>query len=210
MAEMISMFHDGAPVAAILPAMTFSTDDCTLLIFEGTSSGSSEVRVGSSSESGSVNGLWRLVRHGLNGFRIRTTTTLSAGGFAAPQYWTVTGLSEEELPVSACQSGRLVLRVQGLSSGASVDDLNKDVGYIVFLRSRTSGSVGHESPEAANFAWYRNNVFLPWLQEVRSVMTAPHERVLHRHRRSALRAREMCVSAKSAGGWHVGAGRRLS
>lgn len=48
------------------------------------------------------------------------------------------------------------------------------------------------------------------LQEVRSVMTAPHERVLHRHRRSALRAREMCVSAKSAGGWHVGAGRRLS
>jgi hypothetical protein len=108
MAEMISMFHDGAPIAAILPSMTLSTDDCTLFIFEGTNGGSSEVRVGSSSESGSVNGLWRLVRHGLNGFRIRSTTTLSAGGFAAPQYWTVTGLSEEEfirLPSSISCAG---------------------------------------------------------------------------------------------------------
>jgi len=79
-------------------------------------------------------------------------------------------MSEEELPLSTCPSGRLVLRVEGLSSGAAVDVLNKDVGYIVFLRSRTSSSAGHESPEAANFAWYRNNVFLPWLQEVRSVV----------------------------------------
>ena len=68
MAEMISVFHDGAPIAAILPSMTLSTDDCTLFIFEGTNGGSSEVRVGSSSESGPVNGLWRLVHHGLNIF----------------------------------------------------------------------------------------------------------------------------------------------
>lgn len=43
------------------------------------------------------------------------------------------------------------------------------------------------------------------LQEVRSVMTGPHERVLHRHRRSVTRARDVCFRKER---WRLACGSR--
>jgi len=167
---MISKALGGVPVYPVHPAYVLSTDDTTLFVFEGTDVDDG-ARVCSREQRGNVHGTFTTKSRGhLCGQRVRFTVTFSAGGYMAPLFMTVTGLSDSELPQSTCQDGVLILKIPGLCVGGTVDPRIQNYGYVAFIRSRKDGIVSEESPEMAVFRYYRTNILLPWIEELRLVV----------------------------------------
>jgi len=93
---------------------------------------------------------------------------MCAGGFLAPLFLTVTGQSEQELPLATCPDGVLIMEVPGLCVGGTVDPRNCNVGYVALIRGKPDDAMLKvESPEKDVFRCYRKNVLLPWITEIR-------------------------------------------
>jgi len=88
----------------------------------------------------------------------------------APLFMTVTGLSDGELPQSTCPDGVLILKIPGLCVGGTVDPRIQNCGYVAFIRSRKDGSANEESPEMTVCRYYRTNILLPWIEELRFIV----------------------------------------
>ena len=85
---------------------------------------------------------------------------------AAP-FVTVTGITENELPRATCPSGVYILSIPGLCAGGNNDPRNAATGYVAFIRTE-KGEVSGKTSELRNFEWYRENVLLPFIKNVRS------------------------------------------
>lgn len=162
---------NGAEVFSVHPSLIISTDDTTQYVFTGISEQAGGA-VGPASGSGSVHGYFvQNGRGNKQGLRVRHTVSMSAGGFVAPIFVSVTGLTEEDLPPAMCPDGILIVAVPGLSIGAAVDPRNQHLGYVAFLRSRADGATtGSDSPELACYRYYRKEVFLPWVEKLRETI----------------------------------------
>ena len=157
-ASMVSKASGDVAVVAVNPMLLFSTDDTTIFAHVG-EAGACEWRVAGSDESGKWSGVYNTEgKTFLPGTRVRLTFTLNGGGMVAPFFLTITGCSRREV---AHESGMVVMKVPGLCMGADSDVRATFVGYIVFLCSDVVGG------EQKNFEYYTNEVFLPWVKQLR-------------------------------------------
>jgi len=157
-------------VYPVHPAYVLSTDDTAFFVFEDINVHDG-ARLGSRKQRGNVHGSFTTKSRGqLCGQRVRFTITISAGGYMAPLFMTVAGLSDGELPQSTCPDGVLILKIPGLCVGGTVDPRIQNCGYVAFTHSRKDGSTSEESPEMTIFRYYRTNILLPWIEELRLVV----------------------------------------
>ena len=68
-----------------------------------------------------------------DGMKIRLTNMISAGGGLAPAWVQVTGLTEDEMPLSKTHSGIIIIKVRGLSADGSLNADSESYGYIVLI-----------------------------------------------------------------------------
>jgi hypothetical protein len=153
----------------VKPALLTSTDENTEYIFEGRESDDEKdsftlVSRTSLSSRGS-NSLYTLNEgQDMKGMRVKCTHTFNAIGGHAPLFVTVSGLSDDEMPID---SDMILLKVPGLCVGGGVGS-NDDVGYVVFLKGKTGGA------EMQRFAYYHEHILIPMIQH-ESGMTLPVE-----------------------------------
>mmetsp|Transcript_22410 Transcript_22410/g.25830 ORF Transcript_22410/g.25830 Transcript_22410/m.25830 type:complete len:192 (-) Transcript_22410:151-726(-) len=87
------------------------------------------------------------------------------GSMAAP-FISVTGLTDQELPVSKCPSGVLHAVIPSLCVGSSQDLRHNAVGYVSFLRGNTTHPEG-KTTDQINFEYYREAVLIPFITTIR-------------------------------------------
>lgn len=126
----------GTHVIVIHPGLVINTDETTEYIFEGTLSEAEKdlfrlVSKKSLAERG-TNSIYNLNEgNDMNGMRVKMTHTFTGIGNHAPLFITVSGLSEEEMPI---EGNLLIMKVPGLCVGGGVGS-NEDVGYVVFAKN---------------------------------------------------------------------------
>lgn len=162
----------GVDIYPVHPTLHLFTDDSNVFVFEGLEERQLPA-LGCTNHGGSVRGYFVVDGGGhKNDLRVRHTFSMSAGGFLAPIFVSVTGLTEAELPSATCLDSLLIVQVAGLAVGSAVDPRNKHIGYVAFIRGRPDGAApGSETPEMACYRDYRQNVFLPWVQELRETIS---------------------------------------
>ena len=99
------------------------------------------------------------------GFRVKLCFTITAAGQMADICIIVSGLDENELPMSEADlsnsKGIRVIESQGLTPGCTMNPQNKESGYFVFIRKC-------EGADTARHEWYDQNVFSRFVQNLRS------------------------------------------
>ena len=167
--DLIQRENGGSELKVILPMFLSSTDDTTVFAFEGAVQGkqSDKFIIKKDDDTATRSSYTRNTSStdSLCGLCIRHSVTFNAVGNAAPLYATVYGLSEEELPSAHCPSGRLCVPLPGFCYGGCQDASNSSVGYLVFLRS--TNVEDDISTDQINHTKYRNDVFIPWVQNTR-------------------------------------------
>ena len=168
--DMIQKENECLDLRPILPMFTSTTDDTTVFAFEGAVDGSEGEGfiICKDDDTGTRSSYTKSTAStdSKRGIRIRHTVTFNALGNAAPFYATVYGLSAEELPVSTCPSGLLPVLLSGFFYGGDQDISNKTKGWLVFIRS-TNKEID-VSTDQLNHEYYRNEVFLPYIEETRA------------------------------------------
>lgn len=165
--ELVSLCNEGMGVSPIDPALAFSTDDSTVYSFRGKELVLDNLHLvndGAKTDTKNVSSCDPNLGKHLNGMRVRLTFTMNAVGNVAPIFITVYGLSESEL-LEKDENGLCVVEVPGLCVGGSENIDNKCPGYISFLTAKTEEE--QISMEQKNFLYYRNEIFLPWVQRLR-------------------------------------------
>ena len=61
----------------------------------------------------------------------------------------VPGCSDEEMPPDKCESGVVVLEIEGISADGGINLDSKSVGYVVFI-SNSAGSAGTDTDVSKN------------------------------------------------------------
>ena len=168
--DMVQACNSNNNLAPVSPWLITSTDDSTLFVFRGIKKTQEKLYVcGKRDESGKLSNF-----NGdtggtdkLSGVRVRHTHTINAYGNTAPIYITMYGLNDRELPVSKNPDGMLVLKIPGLCIGAGQDiRLSNVIGYVIFLRNDQKKE-GEYTLETKNFDYYRNKVYLPYIETLR-------------------------------------------
>ena len=89
--------------------------------------------------------------------KVKLTYTFSAAGTMAPFFITVCGLSEREMPEDSC----IFMKIKGLCIGGSGVSVGaQQHGYLLLMR-------GDGQMDKDRYRYYRDNVFLPFVQETR-------------------------------------------
>lgn len=149
------------PVRPVKPELIFSTDDTTVFIYEGKQNKKDKwSMVTKSSLAGSGTKSCYSLDDGsnMNGLRIKMTFTFSAAGTCAPLFFSVCGLTEQELPG---ESGFLHIEVPGLCvGGAGVNVGVETKGHIFFMRSEKGAQV-------TRFEYYHDKVLVPFINLTR-------------------------------------------
>ena len=83
-------------------------------------------------------------RNKFKGVKFRYTNGLLDCGHMAPVWMQVPGCSDEEMPSDKCESGVVVLEIEGLSADGGINLDSKSVGYVVFIRN-SAGSAGTDT-----------------------------------------------------------------
>lgn len=136
---LVSKYYGDAPAYTIHPANVNNTDDTRLYVLKG------------AMDRGKAHGgdEWAAHQAGLNvqqnspkvrddlpvvaaGLSVKPTFTFSAGGFVAPFYVTVYGLTERELPRAKTESGIRIVEMKGFCVGSSVGKCNAMQCLILF------------------------------------------------------------------------------
>ena len=86
--------------------------------------------------------------------RVKLSFSFNAIGASSPLYITVTGLTDEEMPI---EEDMLVVEVPGLCVGGGVGS-NDQVGYVVFTK-KNSGA------DQTRFEHYHKNVLKPMIDK---------------------------------------------
>eukprot|EP00956_Cyclotella_meneghiniana_P037122 scaffold134700_cov46-Cyclotella_meneghiniana.AAC.1 len=92
----------------------------------------------------------------MNGMRVKLSFSFNAIGASSPLYITVTGLTDEEMPI---EEDMLVVEVPGLCVGGGVGS-NDQVGYVVFTK-KNSGA------DQTRFEHYHKNDLKPMIDKYR-------------------------------------------
>lgn len=156
--NLVSQASD-VPVVPVKPALLISTDDTTVYTFEGSDDGPDKFLLAAkkSCENNGTHSLYT-VNEGkdMNGMRVKLSFSFNALGASSPLYITVSGLTEEEMPI---EEDMLVVEVPGLCVGGGVG-LNDRVGYIVFTK-KNSGA------DQTRFEHYHQKILKPMIDEYR-------------------------------------------
>ena len=168
--KLVSEANNNAPIYNVLPGLITSTDDTTVFVFKGATKelegwyllDKKHIASKQSSYSNDKGGT-----DNKNGLRVRLTFTINGVGMMAAPFVTVTGITEKELPRATCPSGVYILSIPGLCAGGNTDPRNAAMGYVAFIRTE-KGEVSGKTSEQRNFEWYRENVLLPFIKNVRS------------------------------------------
>ena len=168
--DLIQKENEGLDLRVILPMFSSTTDDTTVFAFEGAVDGSEGEGfiICKDDDTGTRSSYTKSTAStdSKRGIRIRHTVSFNALGNAAPFYATVYGLSSEELPVSTCPSGLLPVLLSGFCYGGDQDVSNKTKGWLVFIGSTINED--KVSTDQLNHEYYRNEVFLPYIEETRA------------------------------------------
>ena len=100
------------------------------------------------------------------GLRVCLAVTLTASGLAVPPYIAVTKLTDAELSPEMCPDRILAVKVPGLCKGGR-DIHNSGFGWLVFCRADKKDSSNSLSIANKKFIHYNDNVFMPFLREIR-------------------------------------------
>ena len=162
--KLISSYYGGVVVRPLPTSHIASTDDTTL-VWDLHASDSSQyewrIAYGVSKNNGIHSKFTPTKTSAAMPVRARLTVSAAADGTMCPTYVTITGLNERELPESAAPDGILVVPIKAFCIGGG--NLNPDhpqVGCIVFLKKG-------KDIETANFEYYRQKIFIPWLETKR-------------------------------------------
>ena len=170
--QLVSSANDNAPIYNVLPGLITSTDDTTVFVFKGETQELEGWYLVDKNHDNSKQSYFSNDTGGTdnkNGLRVRLTFTLNGVGMMAAPFITVTGITEKELPRNTCPSGVYILSIPGLCSGGNTDVRNDAVGHVAFVRSER-GAVSGKTSEQRNFEWYRENVLLPFIKNIRRVL----------------------------------------
>jgi hypothetical protein len=152
--------RSGVPCYPIHPDLTFSTDESTEFIFEGSSNKQDKFLLVSreSLKRKGTNSIYQIDNSNkMNGMRVKLTWTFSGAGICAPLFVTVTGLNDREMPSDV---DMIVVKIPGLCIGGCGVSGNKEVGYVVFMKK---GNGGEEAP----FKYYHDKVLMPFIKQQR-------------------------------------------
>jgi len=162
--RLVSKYYGNAPVYTIHPSLINNTDDtkmytCKTAMGRGQAKGNYVFTAHQSSLKVQQNS--PKVRDDApvvaNGVSVKPTFTLSAGGFVAPFYVTVYGLTERELPREKTPSGIRIVPIEGFCVGSLVDLRHVNArGYVVLCRA----DVDAESVSMRNFLHYHQEIYL--------------------------------------------------
>ena len=167
--ELVSVANNNAPVYNVLPGLITSTDDTTVFVFKGATKELEGWYLLDKSHTAHKQSSYSNDKGGTdnkNGLRVRLTFTINDVGMIAAPFITVTGITEKELPRSTCPSGVCILSIPGLCAGGNSDPRNAVMGYVAFVRTE-KGEISGKTSEQRNFEWYRENVLLPFIKNVR-------------------------------------------
>eukprot|EP00956_Cyclotella_meneghiniana_P014153 scaffold21057_cov63-Cyclotella_meneghiniana.AAC.3 len=134
-------------------------NDTTVYTFEGSDDGPDKfvLAAKNSCENRGTHSLYT-VNEGkdMNGMRVKLSFSFNAIGASSPLYITVSGLTDEEMPM---EEDMLVVEVPGLCVGGGVGS-NDSVGYIVFTK-KNSGA------DQLRFEHYHKHILKPMVDEYR-------------------------------------------
>ena len=167
--DLIKRENDGVDIKVVLPMFISSTDDTTVFAFEGSVQGKENDKfiICKDEDTGTCSAFTKTTStiDSHRGLRIRHSVTFNALGNDAPLYSTVYGLSNVELPIATCPTGRLCIPLPNFCYGGCQDVSNSTIGYLVFLRStEKEDSI---STDQINHEAYINDIFLPYVQSTR-------------------------------------------
>ena len=173
----MSAANGNASVLPVRDELNLSMDDSGVHGLENNGDASNNCRASShtTGPAGNHRGFAAASKHPLdaspsvfNGCTVRGTCTFGGGGSNSPVCQTVTGLSDRELPASACKDGFYVLKVPGLVVSALTDPrmaLCPDaVVYVCFITTKGQRDV---SPEEASFCHYVTETLPAHLESLR-------------------------------------------
>ena len=169
-AEGINDEEDGE-IVPVDPHNLSSTDDTVNYAFEGESTNSELVYFSKKDLDGmrSTHTQNAGCTDSTRGIRVRYTVTITGSGKLAPVFVTVYGLSEKELNKELCPSGILIKKVRGLAYGGNVNVTNRhQVGWILFTRNQFCPVTGQSNDQRVA-EYYRNEVFHPFIKEIRDI-----------------------------------------
>ena len=163
--KLVGAANGGVDVHFVKPEYVLSTDDTTIYIFAGADKNGNGTWILANPEDMTESGTHSLYSpsdvNNMNGFRVKPTYTLTAGGQIAPIFITVY-VSEKEMPAEKCPSGVLFVTIPGLAVGSDIDPNNSLPGYIVFLRK-----TGDSSLDKRKHKLYRDKILLPFVERLR-------------------------------------------
>ncbi len=157
--DMVTDFFS-ASVYPVEPYLLYSTDNTTEYIFEGTQKKfvPNVLTTNSSISKQGMNAVSKCKDNkSMSGMHVKLMFTFSAMGTCFPLVWTVTGLTEQEMPTG---EEFLHVRVPGLCiGGGGVNINNQEVSHLLFMRTS-------KGAETKRFRWYQQEILMPGTSEV--------------------------------------------
>ena len=99
--------------------------------------------------------------------RLKFMTTYSASGYTAPLCLVVSGLNENELIMTDEElkesKGIFVLKVKEFSMHSSADPMNKQLGYIIFMRISKDEEY---NVDETRHDYYNDTIFYPFTESI--------------------------------------------